>query len=550
MNPQTRKQWRKIARWLVRARWTARLFAGRPDFKRPPLVRLEPVDQPSPIRLRDRAQLREEYPLVSGADALGLATSWAHQTVTKERRPGREDYPLTTKIPKACLYWALTTEIPQDGATWSSVEALEAIYARIGMPAMRDAWRDDPDQAFAELRVSGPNPMFLKHYPDASALAAEGLEAPVPDDCYAVAYDTLFRGLRGVGAADRRFFAPGIAVFRLQGDRLRPFGIQLRRDDGSAGWFPADGSCAWRLAMMHFNSCDMLAHELLAHFLWTHAVAEKFLLATARNLTWRHPLRRLLAPHLAGTLNNNNNATPILIQRGGLFDRVFGTGERGKLVGLSRGEAAWTFDLMVPRRHVEARGLGALPHFPYRDAAYRLWDVVEEMVQGYVAIWYPDDERVLRDDELRLWAVELRGFVGPSLPIINGVESLQLVLTAAIFNVLQHGFVNLLQFDALGYPPMYPVNMRVPVPAEGEVVTEQTLIDALPSVYETLSVVRATFGFSIQYGRLGAHIGRFHRGPSAEVMRRFTERLATLAAEAPAGYRPANPVNVGNSVDA
>lgn len=550
MNRRTLKQWRRATRWLVRAKRMARLFAGRPDFRRPPMVRLEAVDQPSPARLRDRERLREEYPLVSGADALGLATSWAHQTVTQERRPGREDYPLTTTIPKFCLLMALTTEVPDDGATWSSVAELDEIYAPLGAPAMREAWRADPDAAFAELRVSGPNPMFLRRYETSAELAAAGLEAPAPDGCYAVAYDQLFKGLRGASDADRRFFSPGIAVFTLDGDRLRPYGIQLRRSGGEAAWFPCDGSPAWRLAMMHFNSCDMLAHELLAHFLWTHAVAEKFLLATVRNLTWRHPLRRLLAPHLASTLNNNNNATPVLIQRGGLFDAVFGAGERGKLVGLSRGEAAWHFDKMVPARHIAERGLTDLPHYPYRDAAMPLWAVVDKMVTAYVALWYDSDERVLRDDELRRFATELRGFVGPSLPVIRCRSSLGLVLTAAIFNVLQHGFVNLLQFDALGYPPLYPVNVRVPVPDDAGAVTEQTLVDALPSVYETLCVVRATYGFSIQYGRLGAHIRRFHRGDSATVMRQFAADLEALAAAAPPAYRPANPANVGNSVDA
>lgn len=550
MKKQTRRQWRRATRWLVRARRVARMFAGRPDFRRPPMVRLEPVDQPSPRRMLERERLRDEYPLVSGADALGLATSWAHKTVTKERRPGREDYPLTTTIPKFCLLMALTTDIPNDGATWGSIEELDAAFEHLGLPAMQAAWRADPDAAFAELRLSGPNPMFLRRYATGACLAAEGLSTEVPDGCYAVAYDQLFKGLRGMSATDRRFFSPGIAVFELVGDRLRPIGVQLRRDDDSAAWFPADGSPAWRLAMMHFNSCDMLAHELLAHFLWTHAVAEKFLLATTRNLTWRHPLRRLLAPHLASTLNNNNNATPVLIQRGGLFDAVFGAGERGKLVGLSRGEAAWHFDMMVPARHIAARGLADLPYFPYRDAALPLWGTVAKMVKAYVEIWYDSDERVLRDDELREFATELRSFVGDSLPVICDRPSLCLVLTAAIFNVLQHGFVNLLQFDALGYPPLYPVNVRVPVPDDPASVTEQTLIEALPTVYESLCVIRATYGFSIQYGRLGAHIGRFHSGASAKVMRTFVKDLRVLAASAPESYRPANPANVGNSVDA
>ncbi|MEZ4266064.1 MAG: lipoxygenase family protein [Myxococcota bacterium] len=550
MNTRTHKHWRRCARWLLRARRAATFFAGWPDFRRPPPVRVEPPDQPSPRRSSERAALRSEYPLVSGADALGLATAWGHRTVAKESRPGREDYPLTTTIPKYCVLMALTVDIPDDGATWASVGELDRALGKLGLPAIKAAWERDPDATFAELRVSGPNPMFLRRYDTAAALAADGLETPVPDGCYAVAYDRLFSGVHGASAEQRRFFSAAIAVFERDGDRLRPTGIQLRRAGGEAAWFPADGSWAWRLAMMHFNSCDFLAHELLAHFSWTHVIAEKFLLATARNLTWRHPLRRLLAPHMANTLNNNNNATPVLIRRGGLFDAVFGAGERGKLVGLSRGEAAWSFDKMVPARHIEERGLTDLPHYPYRDAALKLWAVVEEMVTEYVEHWYDSDERVLRDEETQAWAAELRTFAGPTVPAVQGRASLIVVLSAAIFNVLQHGFVNLLQYDALGYPPVYPVNVRVDVPDDPAAVTEQTLIDALPTVYESLSTIRATYGFSIQYGRMGAHITRFHRGKSGAIMRRFVGRLNELARAAPAAYPPANPARIGNSVDA
>lgn len=550
MNRRTQKLWRRSARWLLRARRAATFFAGWPDFRRPPRVRVEPPDQPSPQRIRERAALRGEYPLVSGADALGLATAWSHRTVSKESRPGREDYPLTTTIPKYCLLLALTVELPDDGATWTSVEQLDQTFAKLGLPTVREAWARDPDAAFAELRVSGPNPMFLRRYDTSAALAADGLETPVPDGCYAVAYDRLFEGVRGASVAERRFFSAGIAVFELHDARLRPLGVQLRRADGRAAWFPADGSPAWRLAMMHFNSCDLLAHELLSHFSWTHVIAEKYLLATARNLTWRHPLRRLLAPHMANTLNNNNNATPILIRRGGLFDTVFGAGERGKLVGLSRGEDAWTFDKMVPARHIAARGLTDLPHYPYRDAALRLWAVVEGMVAEYVEHWYDSDERVLRDEEAQTWAAELRSFAGPSVPLLQDRATLVLVLSAGIFNVLQHGFVNLLQYDALGYPPVYPVNVRVDVPEDPAQVTEQTLIDALPTVHQSLCTIRATYGFSIQYGRMGAHITRFHRGESGAIMRRFVGKLNALARSAPAEYPPANPSRIGNSVDA
>ena len=528
----------------------ARLTRRWPDFRRPPQVDVELPDQPSSRRLTERSTLRQLYPLTSAADALGLTSSWAHRTVIASERPGQEDYPWLMKVAKACLLMSINTDIPLDSDGWESVAELDGVYGALGHPAVKAAWDADPDATFAALRVSGPNPMFLQHYPDQGALRAEGLETEVAPGSYAVSYDRLFAGLTGADEAKRRFFSPAIAVFHLHDGQLRPTGVQLRSQSGAARWFPADGSPAWRLAMMYFNSCDMLAHELVAHFLWTHVVAEKFLLATGRNLTWRHPLRHLLAPHLANTLNTNNNATPVLIQRGGLFDRVFGSGERGKLLALTRGDSLWTFDRMVPERHLANRGVADLPHYPYRDAALRLWAAVATYVQEYVALWYTSDEQVLRDTELQAWATELSGWLGETLPAINDLAALRLVLTAVIFNVMQHGFVNLLQFDTLGYPPVFPVNLRVPVPDDPASVTDQTVLAALPSVGEALQTIRATHGFSVQYGELGQHIVRFHKGPSRAVATRFVAALKQLSKDANKAYQPADPARIGNSIDA
>lgn len=550
MDRRTRRQWRQAQRWLIRARRAAWAFRGWPDFRGPPAVDVERPDQPSVARKGEAAGLAIEYPLVEAADVLGLITSWSHRTVTAAYRPGREDFPWTMKLPKMCMGLALISPLDDHGEAWASVEALEAAYGPLGVPAVKAAWDADADGTFGDLRVAGPNPMFLRRYDDPAALRAEGLARDMPAGVYAVAYDRLFTGIGPASVTERRYFSPAIAVFTERDGRLRPLGVQLRGSDGAPRWFEPDGSPAWRLARRYFHCCDFLAHELIAHFLWTHVVGEKFLLATARNLTWRHPVRRLLAPHLANSLNNNNDATPVLIQRGGLFDTVFGAGERGKLAGLSRGEELWTFDMMVPERHLQARGLMDLAYHPYRDAALTLWSDIAEMVREYVALWYPTDLHVRRDEELERWSAELRAFAGPTVPPAEDRASLSLLLCAAIFNVLQHAFVNLLQFDALGYPPAYPVTMRVPVPDDPAAVTEQTLVDALPSVRDTLITIRATYGFSMQYAELGRNLARYHRGPSRAIIERFRARMKARHASAPEGYLPADPARVGNSVDA
>jgi len=112
-----------------------------------------------------------------------------------------------------------------------------------------------------------------------------------------------------------------------------------------------------------------------------------------------------------------------------------------------------------------------------------------------------------------------RGFV------IDGVETLQQVVTAVLFQNVQHNFVNALQFHVWGYPAVGAASMHVPVPADPSTVTEADLVAALPTVAQTIDILRATYGFSTQNDVMAMHAERLHEDEAAEVIGRFQRRL-------------------------
>lgn len=61
--------------------------------------------------------------------------------------------------------------------------------------------------------------------------------------------------------------------------------------------------------------------------LYTHAVIEPFIIATKRRLSVMHPIHRLLNPHFKDTMHINALARLILINSGGIFERILFPGE-------------------------------------------------------------------------------------------------------------------------------------------------------------------------------------------------------------------------------
>ena len=69
----------------------------------------------------------------------------------------------------------------------------------------------------------------------------------------------------------------------------------------------------WNLVKAVFSSLDSAHHQLVSHWLRTHACVEPFIIATERCLSAAHPLYQLLRPHFQYTLRMNANVRILCI---------------------------------------------------------------------------------------------------------------------------------------------------------------------------------------------------------------------------------------------
>lgn len=493
-----------VAMLLLRAAHAGAAFARRLHRapRPPPSDPCLPHADPDP--LARRARLQDPLPLVPLTRKFGLDDGPDHLTVAEVPREHR--YGLALGVPKALLVAGLAVDL-------GALTGLPDTARWLGVPAARrHGW--DGDAAFAALRLQGPNAHWLRR-----------------DDRRGYVVD--LRILADLPRREGRWIGPCLARFDAD---LRPLGIEV---DGR--WVPRDDP-GWALARRRFQCADLHVHEAVSHFLWTHLVGEKLLLATLRRLDRDHPVRRLLEPHFAGTLQANENSGSRLLGPTGFFARCFSAGWPGIAELLRRGEAAWRHERLVLPRDLRERGVLDLPAYPYRDDGLLLWDAVDRYVGAVVDAWYPGADAVAADPELGAWAEEVHSAL-PAVPVPRDPAALRELLAGALFVVVQHTLVNALQYEAFGDPQRWPAALG---PA-GE----------LPTGAEAVDAVRATYGFSMQYNTLGDGLLAWHPARTRPAAARLLDDLASVRAaiEAREAARPwpyviARPDRVSNSIHA
>jgi hypothetical protein len=79
----------------------------------------------------------------------------------------------------------------------------------------------------------------------------------------------------------------------------------------------------WELVKAVFSSLDSAHHQLVSHWLRTHACVEPFIAATERCLSAAHPLYQLLRPHFKHTLRMNANVRTVSLQLLGRLQSLY-----------------------------------------------------------------------------------------------------------------------------------------------------------------------------------------------------------------------------------
>ncbi|KAM4045598.1 polyunsaturated fatty acid lipoxygenase ALOX15B-like [Anomaloglossus baeobatrachus] len=371
-------------------------------------------------------------------------------------------------------------------------------------------WNED--SFFGYQFMNGVNPMLIKkciklpeNFPVSSSMVASSLGSSTDLDkelengnIFLADYKVLHEIVANNSINDRQQYiaAPICLLWKDPQDQLLPIAIQLGQTPGKRTpiFLPSDNEWDWTLAKIWVRNADFQVHQTVYYLVHTHLVAEKFNIATHRQLPRNHPVYKLLCPHLNYTLDINTLTRRELFDLGGVLDQIMAVGEGGIERLMQKGMQEVTYsDLCLPD-DIAARGLESIPNYYYRDDGKMIWEAIESFVSSIVHFYYKGDESVRSDPQLQAWVNDIytKGFQkSESSGVPSSLEtmsSLVKYVTMVIFRCsAQHAAVKSGQFDFYSWMPNGPSSMKSPPPSAKGVTTLQTVLDALPDVTTTIT---------------------------------------------------------------
>ncbi|KAK9076990.1 hypothetical protein SSX86_005325 [Deinandra increscens subsp. villosa] len=309
-------------------------------------------------------------------------------------------------------------------------------------------------------------------------------------------HDPLMPYLRGINETTTKTYATRTICFLKNNGTLKPVAIELslpHPDGDEAGVIstvhtPAsDGAkgTIWLLAKAYANVNDSGYHQLVCHWLQTHATIEPFIIATNRQLSVLHPIHKLLHPHFRDTMNINALSRQTLICAGGLLEKTVFP-DKYALAMSSNMYKKWDFTKQALPADLIDRGVAVedpnSPHgvrlliedYPFAVDGLEIWSAIKSWVKDYVFIYYKNDEEIQNDSELKAWWDEVRtkghGDLKhePWWPMMRTRDELIQSCTTIIWVASAlHAAVNFGQYPYGGYLPNRPAMSRRLLPEEG-----------------------------------------------------------------------------------
>ncbi|KAF1882550.1 hypothetical protein Lal_00002728 [Lupinus albus] len=242
-------------------------------------------------------------------------------------------------------------------------------------------------------------------------------------------HDPIMPYLSRINATSTKAYATRTILFLKEDGTLKPVAIELSlpNPQGSQSgavsqvYLPADEgveSSIWLLAKAYVIVNDSCYHQLVSHWLNTHAVVEPFIIATNRHLSSLHPIYKLLYPHYRDTMNINALARQSLVNEGGIIEQTFLWG-RYSMEMSAVIYKDWVFTEQALPTDLIKRGMAiedpASPHgirlviedYPYAVDGLEIWNAIKTWVQDYVSLYYTSDDTLEKDTELQTWWKEL-----------------------------------------------------------------------------------------------------------------------------------------------
>ncbi|KAI5326440.1 hypothetical protein L3X38_035514 [Prunus dulcis] len=384
----------------------------------------------------------------------------------------------------------------------------------------KSAWRTDEE--FAREMLAGVNPVnisLLQEFPPASKLnpkvygdqtsriteqdignKLDGLtvhEALKQNKLFILDHhDALMPYLRRINSTSNKIYASRTVLFLKSDGTLKPLVIELSlpHPDGdqfgriSKVYTPAEegveGSI-WQLAKAYVAVNDSGYHQLISHWMNTHAVCEPVVIATNRQLSVVHPIYKLLHPHFRDTMNINAFARQIVINAGGILETtVFPSRYAMEMSSVVYKD--WVFTEQALPADLIKRGVAVKdansPHglrlliedYPYAVDGIEIWFAIKTWVEDYCSFYYKTDDIIQEDTELQSWWKELveEGHGDkkdePWWPKMQTREDLVETCTIIIWTASAlHAAVNFGQYPYAGYLPNRPTLSRKFMPEKG-----------------------------------------------------------------------------------
>lgn len=294
---------------------------------------------------------------------------------------------------------------------------------------------------------------------------------------------------------DRKAYASRTIFFQTLSGILRPIVIELSLPPTSSEprnkrvythGHDATEQWIWLLAKAHVCSNDVGVHQLVSHWLKTHACVEPYIIAAHRQLSAIHPVFKLLHPHMRYTMEINALARQSLINGGGIIEAGFSPGKYAMEISAAAYKSLWRFDMEALPADLLRRGMAeedpsspygiklVIEDYPYAADGLLIWSAIESYVTEYLSLFYPSPSTISSDTELQAWWTEVKTLghadkrQEPWWPSLTTTSDLVGVITTIIWTAsAQHAALNFGQYPFGGYMPNRPAMMKKLIPEEG-----------------------------------------------------------------------------------
>lgn len=392
--------------------------------------------------------------------------------------------------------------------------------------------------------------LFIMDYYDPYMLYAERINK-ISDEIKSYASRTLF--------------------FLTDDGELKPVAIELclpPTADGKAvrsvytpGEDGTEEGALWQLARAHARVNDSGYHQLISHWLRTHAVMEPFIIATHRQLSRMHPLYKLLVPHYLNTMDINQAARQSLINAAGVIEKGFTPAKYSSEMS-SKIYKDWKFNEQGLPADLLKRGMAVrdptspyglklvIQDYPYAVDGLDIWFTLKQWVSDYLSLYYKDDASIKKDQELQAWWNEIVNVGHGDLKddpsrwykMETREEAVEAVTTTIWIASAHHAAVNFGQYSYGGYMPNLPTMSRRLIPEKGTEEYSEMLKDVNAYFLKTVSTPRqATLIMAVleilsQHAKHEVYLGQIHGSTPdwvddsgvVEAFNRFSSRLVQL----------------------